>query len=254
MDKPGKAIRMGIVLVILGIICILYGFAVMLVRSGTWFFAFWYVLGAVILAAAWVVLSGRWDGFPPITRHVVEGVVALLLVGFAATLVLIAQDFSDEGEPDLDYIIVLGAQVREQGPSRVLQNRLDAAYGYLCENEGTKCIVSGGQGPNEHTAEANVMADYLIARGIDPSRIIVEDRAENTVENIRFSMALIDPEHDRVGIVTNNFHVFRALRIARKAGMSHACGIAADSLPFYLPNNVARESLGIAKDFAMGNL
>ena len=254
MDEPRKSVRMGIVLVILGVICVLYGIVIMRVGSGTWFFTFWYVLGAVILATAWVVLSGRWDGFPSIVRYVVEGVVALLLVGFIATLALIAQDFSDEGEPGLDYIIVLGAQVHERGPSRVLQNRLDAAYEYLRENEGTKCIVSGGQGPNEHTAEANVMADYLVERGIEPSRIIVEDRSENTVQNIRFSMALIDPERDHVGIVTNNFHVFRALRIARKAGMAHVCGIAAGSLPLYLPNNVARESLGIAKDFALGNV
>lgn len=245
---------MGIALIVIGFICILYGIAVMMVGSGTWFFAFWYVLGAAVLAAAWVVISGTWDALPAIARHVVEGVLVLMLVGFLATQVLILQDFGDEGEPDLDYIVVLGAQVYEWGPSVVLQHRLDTACDYLQANPRTMCIVSGGQGFNEHAAEADVMADYLVTHGIDPSRIIVEDRAENTEQNIVNSMAFFDPDNDSVGIVTNNFHVFRGVRIARKAGIAHVCGIAAGSSVPYLPNNMVRESLGIAKGFLTGSL
>ena len=57
-----------------------------------------------------------------------------------------------------------------------------------------------------------------------------------------------------MGIVTNDFHVYRAVHIARKAGLAHACGIAGYSTPLYLPNNLLRESLGLAKDFAVGNI
>ena len=57
-----------------------------------------------------------------------------------------------------------------------------------------------------------------------------------------------------MGIVTNNFHLFRGMRIARKAGIVNVCGIAADSNPLYLPNNMVRESLGLAKDFLAGNI
>ena len=245
---------MGIALVVIGVLFVVYGVAVMLVGSGTWFFAFWYVLGAVALLAAWAVLSGRWDALPALARHIVEGVLAVLVVSFAVTQVLIMQDFGDEGEPGLDYIVVLGAQVYERGPSVVLQYRLDEAIAYLRENGSTKCIVTGGQGFNEHTAEANVMADYLIEHGIDPARVIREDQAENTEQNIANSMAFFDPEHDRVGIVTNDFHVFRSLALARKQGIAHVCGIAAGSSAPYLPNNMVRESLGIAKDFLAGNL
>ena len=78
---------MGIALIVIGFICILYGIAGMMVGSGTWFFAFWYVLGAAVLAAAWVVISGTWDALPAIARHVVEGVLVLMLVGFLATQV-----------------------------------------------------------------------------------------------------------------------------------------------------------------------
>lgn len=254
MANARKAPGMGIALIVIGIACIVYGVMVMMIGSGTWFFAFWYALGALVLAAAWFCISGRWEALPAIARHVVEGVVVLLLVGFAATQVLIMQDFNDEGEPDLDYIVVLGAQVHEWGPSVVLQHRLDAAYDYLQQNERTVCIVSGGQGFNEYAAEADVMAAYLADRGIDPSRIIIENRAGNTQENIAFSMQFFDPAQDRVGIVTNNFHLFRGMRIARKAGIVNVCGIAADSNPLYLPNNMVRESLGLAKDFLEGNI
>ena len=254
MAKERKVPRMGIALIIIGIAFVLYGITVMMLGSGTWFFAFWYALGAVVLAAAWFVVSGRWDALPSIARHVTEGVLVLLFVGFTATQVCIMQEFNGEGEPDLDYVIVLGAQVYEWGPSVVLQHRLDAAYDYLQENEQTMCIVSGGQGFNEYTAEADVMASYLIDRGIDPSRIIVEDQSKNTEQNIAFCMQLIDPARDRVGIVTNNFHMSRGIRIARKAGIANVCGIAATSNPWYLPNNMVRESLGIAKGFLTGSL
>ena len=245
---------MGFALVVIGAACILYGVAILAVGSGTWFFAFWFVLGAVVLLIASAMITGRWDALSPVARYAIGGVAVVLLAGLVFATTLIMRDFNDEGEPGLDYIVVLGAQVRESGPSAVLQYRLDAACDYLRDNANTTCIVSGGQGPNEHVAEASVMADYLVAHGVDPSRIIREDQSQNTDQNIAFSMALIDPEHDSVGIVTNNFHVFRSLALARKDGIPHVCGIAADSNPFYLPNNVVRESLGIAKDFLTGNL
>lgn len=245
---------MGIALAVIGSACILYGASVMLVGSGTWFFTFWFFLGAALLAASWFVCTGRWDALPGMARAVIACVVVALIIGFGATQVLIMQDFGDEGEPGLDYIIVLGAQVHERGPSVVLKYRLDAAYDYLVANPHTQCIVSGGQGPNEHTAEANVMADYLEERGIDPTRIIREPDSESTEQNIAFSMKLLAPANDRVGIVTNGFHLYRSLGIARKAGIRHACGIAAGSSLFYLPNNLMRESLCLVKDLASGNL
>lgn len=245
---------MVVALAIIGVACALYGVAVMMVGSGMWFFAFWYVIAAVFLAAAWAVHAGWWEGLPVTARRAIGAVVGVMLVAYVATLGLQMKDFSDEGEPDLDYLIVLGAQVRDDGPSMVLRYRLDAAYDYMVANEGTTCIVSGGQGPNEPAPEADIMAAYLVGRGIDPSRIIRESASESTEQNIANSMAFFDPSADRVGIVTNNFHVFRGTTLARKAGIAHVCGIAAPSSPFFLPNNMTRESLGIAKGFLTGAL
>ena len=55
-----------------------------------------------------------------------------------------------------------------------------------------------------------------------------------------------------IGIVTNNFHVYRALRTAGRAGLTNVCGISAGSAPLYLPNNILRECLAIVKSWVLG--
>lgn len=245
---------MGIVLIIIGIACALYGMTVMMVGSGSKFFLFWYVLAAVLAFIGWALASGAWSNFPVVARRIIQVGGGLFCAFIIVTQVMVAKEFNDRGEPDLDYLIVLGAQVRPSGLSVALKSRLDAAYDYLIENESTTCIVSGGQGPNEPMTEADAMANYLIERGLDPTRIIREDQSTNTSQNIRNSMSFIDPASDHVAIVTNDYHLFRGMAIARKQGIAHVSGIAAGATPWYLPNNMARESFGLAKDFVLGNL
>ena len=245
---------MGIVLIIIGIACALYGMTVMMVGSGSKFFLFWYVLAATLAFIGWALASGSWSNFPVVARRIIQVGGGLFCAFLIVTQIMVAKEFNDRGEPDLDYLIVLGAQVRPSGLSVALKSRLDAAYDYLIENESTTCIVSGGQGPNEPMTEADAMASYLIERGLDPDRIIRENQSTNTSENIRNSMSFINPANDHVAIVTNDYHLFRGMAIARKQGIAHVSGIAAGATPWYLPNNMARESFGLAKDFVLGNL
>ena len=246
---------MALVLGILGLLCIVGGVSVMLLNSGTTFFAVWYALGAILLAAGWAVHAGMWAALPAFARRAIIALVciALAVLGFTQTLIL--SQIGAQGEPDLDYVVVLGAQIYDDGsPSPVLKYRLDAALDYLQENPRTKCIVSGGQGHNEPYPEADGMARYLHAQGISEERILLERTSTTTRENIANSMELMDSTDASVGVVTNNFHVYRAMRIARKAGLDNACGIAGGSTLVYLPNNLFRESLGLVKDFAVGNI
>lgn len=74
------------------------------------------------------------------------------------------------------------------------------------------------------------------------------------MENIQNGGKLLEETYESVGIVTNNFHVFRAVRIAKVQGLKGVCGIAADSNILYLPNNVLRECCGILKDWIMKNI
>lgn len=245
--KPFTAIWL-----VLAVCCVLYGIRIWMIHSGTKFYAVWYAAGLFFLFLAFVSKKSLWEKVPKKLRTAVYIAVSLLLVLFIAVECLIMTDFFDKGEDDLDYIIVLGAQVREDGPSYVLKKRLDAALDYLERNPETKCIVSGGQGYNEPFPEAQGMAEYLTLNGIDGERITMEDRSTSTEENIRNSMRFIQ-EGASVGVVTNNFHVFRAVRTAERCGLKNVCGIAGKTSPLYLPNNMLREFFAVVK-FALTGL
>jgi len=238
---------------ILGIISILYGGLVLQIGSGTKFWLVWEMIGLFFIAWAWLLHIDFW------VSHKVLKIIfhAVVITGIVIVMILcglIAGKFTSKGEKNLDYIIVLGAQIREDGPSTVLRYRLDEAIEYLNENPDTMCIVSGGQGPNEPYSEAEGMAKYLIEKGIGSKRIILEGESQTTVENIRNSKELMDEDYNGVGIITNNFHMFRALRIAEIQGLENVCGIAAKSNTLYLPNNVLRECGGILKNWLLKNI
>lgn len=239
---------------IIGILCLLYGIMVLMVRSGTMFFAVWLMLGGFFVLLGFLLQVRFFDKIPPALRLLFAGggVLAVLYAMICAGFVL--RGFGSHAPDGLDYLIVLGAQVREDGPSAVLRYRLDAAADYMEKNADTICIVSGGKGHNEPYAEGTAMKEYLAAKGIDPARILVEDRSHNTVQNIQFSKKLMASPDAPTAIVTNNFHVTRAMALARKQGLTNVFAIAAPSDLLFLPNNVFREFFGLAKDFAAGNL
>ena len=113
---------------------------------------------------------------------------------------------------------------------------------YLEKNPETICIVSGGQGYNEPCTEAQAMADYMEAAGIEKDRLILEDESKTTEQNIKYSKKYMK-DGASVGIITNDFHMFRAMQITKGEGLKSAKAIAAGSNPLYLPNNMLREYL-----------
>ena len=239
----------------LTLICLIYSVSIYMIGSGTFSFMIW-LCGAVFFGAAFYLSgNGRWDRIPSMIRIFCCSVISLLLIITVVCLALMLSCFNDKGIKDLDYIVVLGAQMRDDGPSTIFRYRLDAAYEYLTENPRTICIVSGGQGANEPVCEGDGGRNYLISRGIDPSRIIAENKAMDTSENMVYSLKLIDQNASgsdklKIGIVTNNFHLFRGIHLARKLTDNNVYGIAAYTLPWYLPNNMARECFGIVRDLS----
>ena len=116
---------------------------------------------------------------------------------------------------------MLGAAVYGENPSITLQHRLEGAARYLEANPRTKAVVSGGQGKGEDISEAECMRRYLVEHGIDPDRILLEDRSTSTKENLAFSKAVIETDGgkvDRVVIVSSAYHLYRATKIAEMAG------------------------------------
>lgn len=248
--------RMGDVILALGALCICYCIAIGLIGHGTRFFLVWGALGAVLcLLGGYLQRGGKlrkllpgWIFYPVLLLS------AILLLAFVLVQGLILNRFGAAAPEGLDYLVVLGAQIKEDGPSTVLRYRLDETCRYLQANRNTRVVVSGGRGKDEPVSEAEGMAAYLEAKGIAAERILLEDRSANTHQNLTYSAALFDKERASVGIVTNNFHVFRAERLAAGAGYQKAYGIAAGSTLWMLPQNLLRESCGVLKDFLLGNM
>ena len=120
---------------------------------------------------------------------------------------------------DNSTAVVLGAQVKPWGPSSLLRQRIDAAQKYLEEHPEAVAVVTGGKGADEHISEAQCMHDELVKAGIAEDRIVMEDEATNTYENIRYSLYMIhelDLNQD-LAIVTDSYHQLRARVIAKKA-------------------------------------
>lgn len=247
---------MYLVLMLLGILFLAYFICIaFFVGHGTNFYFIWLFLGvgSILFAILWK--KGLWE------EHIPLLIRRIFLVGFCIGMIIfiavegcIVSGFAQKGKSGADYVIVLGAQMKQNGPSKALQYRLDEAIKYLEENPNAKVIVSGGQGPDEHISEAQGMYEYLVSKGIEAQRIIKEDKSRNTTQNLRFSAEFLDKENDSVAVISNNFHVFRAVKIAQKAGYKDVCAVAAKGEPFLQWNNMMREFFGVTKDFLFGNM
>ncbi len=245
---------MMILCILAALLCFLYCLVVFMIRSGSHFYLIWGAGGICFIGLALMIKFDWWSQFPLLLRRGILGLAAIGILLFMVVEGCIFAHYNDKGRDNLDYIIVLGAQMKPAGPSAVLKFRLDAAYEYLTANEGTVCVVSGGQGSNEPCTEAEGMYRYLVEKGISPERILLEDKSTDTSENIAYSVQLIGGTDASVGIVTNNFHVFRGVMLARHAGFENACGISARSNIYFQPNNLVREFFGVMKDLVCGNL
>lgn len=155
-------------------------------------------------------------------------------------------------EPDsIDVLIVLGAGVWGDHPSPQLQLRLESAASLYMKKTEMVIIVSGGQGPDEWVSEAQAMHDALIDLGVSDQSILMENASTSTVENLQFSKAIIDSlnfDNPSIGIVTTDFHMFRAKMLARRFGM-RVQGQTSPNLPIIVVKNTVREIAALIKDF-----
>ncbi|MEO4054719.1 YdcF family protein [Solibacillus sp. CAU 1738] len=151
-----------------------------------------------------------------------------------------------------DYMIILGAKVKPNGaPSLSLQNRLDVAVDYLQQYEHVQVIVSGGQGSDEPATEASVMAKYLIDRGINASRILLEEESTSTYENFLYSKALLPEEVTTLTVVSNDFHLRRAKYLAQVVGYEVDL-LAAPTPKVVEAKSRFRERLALLKTYVVG--
>ena len=234
----------------------------MIPLAGIWYIFTFLMAGYSFTALVCMCLIGillfynvcNWtkNRFPKSTR-VVKTVftillcIGLLVVGVTEALIIHAS-FGDKDE-SCEYMVVLGAKVRPDGPSVSLMDRIRAAADYMNAHPDVIAIVSGGKGGDEPMTEAQCMFEELVKLGIDPDRIWIEDKATSTWENLHFALDLIEEKTgqrpEKIGLLSSEYHLFRAKMFAKECGVE-AVGIPArTSRISQMVNHFMREVAGV---------
>lgn len=151
-----------------------------------------------------------------------------------------------------DCILVLGAYVRPNGkPSAILNDRLSTAYQVFEANKAPKFLLSGDHGTKSYD-EVNSMRDYMQEKGVNKKLIFLDHAGFSTYESIYRSRDIF--EAHKLIIVTQEYHLPRALYIAEKMGIE-AQGVASDDVGYSkMALFKAREVLARVKDFMFVNI
>lgn len=190
--------------------------------------------------------------YPMTARRLKRVFTVILCIGLI--LVAITEFYiirASLGEPteSCNYVVVLGAKVRETGPSASLWDRIYGARDYLEAHPEVIAIVSGGRGADEPMTEAKAMYEKLVELGIDENRIWIEDKATSTWENLNFSLDLIEEKigsrPDNIGIVSSEYHLFRASLFADACGVDSVLIPAQTSRFSQKINHFMREVAGV---------
>ncbi|MDR2930219.1 MAG: YdcF family protein [Propionibacteriaceae bacterium] len=150
-------------------------------------------------------------------------------------------------------VVVLGSGLIDGQVPPLLASRLNRGRAVMASSQAKGkspvIVVSGGKGSDETRPEAAAMAEYLVKSGVEPSRIIEEDRSRNTEENLANTELVLSSRgiSGRVAVVTNNFHAFRSALLMRQAKMKGYV-IGAPTARYYWPSASIREFVAIIRD------
>lgn len=147
---------------------------------------------------------------------------------------------------DVDCILILGAGVRNNAPSPMLEDRLLKGIELYNKNISNKIIMSGDHGREEYD-EVNIMKDFAIDKGIKSEDIFMDHAGFSTYESIYRAKEIFEAK--KIIIVTQSYHLYRALYIANSLGIE-AYGVSADLRTYtnQLPREI-REIVARDKDF-----
>lgn len=175
-------------------------------------------------------------------------------IGFGIWLISLAAFFgfmhlqsSQQGaSPQVDAIMVLGGGIEKDQPTPSVKQRLDATIPISIKNPQAPLIVTGGVGYNDSLSEAEVMTNYLSKiHHIDKRRIFQENQSTSTQENFSNSQAILQQLQigldQPIAVITNDFHLARALAIGKRQGYSNLYGINAPTPLYMRYNNWLRE-------------
>ena len=270
-------------------VCLVYWLILMLYSGFSiaqgWIWLF-FAFAAIANSAA--AIAYRRD-VPFMTLRLLTGIHTCAFAGLVVLFVcciVVASSLHPKEQRNPEYIVVLGAEVKNGGViSQSLKRRLDEAVLCAERNPASRFVLSGGRPDRLERSEAEYMADYMVTHGVDPKRILLEIQSKNTYENVTYSKALIDrirradaEEKDprqrpargtpaaetqilsaesrplSVAVLTSDYHLFRARRLAARAFGFTCSGVPVKTDPILFPHFLLRECVAILKDQFLGRL
>lgn len=147
---------------------------------------------------------------------------------------------------NIDCIIVLGAGIWGDKPSPMLEDRLKEAISLYNQNVSSKIIMSGDHGKEDYD-EVNIMKEYAIEQGVASEDIFMDHAGFSTYESMYRAKEVF--EANKIVIVTQKYHLYRALYIAKQLGIE-AYGVNSDPRKYVgATYREAREIIARDKDF-----
>lgn len=243
-----------------GLLCIAYDITLICLNPGTFLdnlFSFthiWSALGAfLVFLAVYRKKTGHsfWSTF---SRKVKIAVSAVLSTGMLIAVINLAFILTPEVAPlseDADYVLLLGGGISKDGvlPQSVMA-RVEKAAEYLNAHPKAICVVTGGTLDWLPYPEAPEMKKQLVLAGVEEQRVLIEDKALDTIQNFQLSCRLLSETlavsqrevlESRVVIVTSRFHLRRAERLARRMGYTNVTGISAKCPLINIPHCYVKE-------------
>ncbi|GGF48671.1 hypothetical protein GCM10011519_23370 [Marmoricola endophyticus] len=205
---------------------------------------------ALVVVGAGVVLTAG-----EVLRTVV--LVVSVLVSYAATvfiaLVLVGRGYGRTPTTgDVDVVVVLGSRVVRGRVPPLLRARLETAERVREETVARGgdpwLVCSGAQGRDEEMSEGRAMVDWLAGHGTPADRLVAEEQARTTSENLRLSLALAQERGAGRSpvVVTNGYHVFRAALLAEDLDLDVRVA-AGPTAPYFLPSALLREHVAVLR-------
>ena len=253
-------------LIAIGLLFIIYDIVLILLNPGTFLdnlFSFthiWVLFGLVLIFLSFYKIKKGFWIFEKMKRWFKLTIVSLFSLLFAISLLnlfFILTPKTNRIDESADYVILLGGGIDKDGnlPSSVL-SRVEKAAEYLTIHQECVCVVTGGTLKWLPYPEAPAIKNHLIKKGIASDRILIEDKAKDTIQNLEFSCRLISETFEiplqevlesKVVIVTSRFHLRRAERLAKRIGYKNIKGLGSKCQAVYILHNYFREICAYVK-------
>jgi uncharacterized SAM-binding protein YcdF (DUF218 family) len=157
-------------------------------------------------------------------RRLLLGLLLVVLGYFAVTTLLVASWMGKDDHRAADAIVVLGAAQYNGRPSAIYRARLEHAVDLWNAKAAPLIVFTGGNEPGDHYTEGGSGARWAVAHGVPTSATLVEQTSRTTYGNLAGAKQALDRHggarhRHRVIVVSDPFHMFRAVKQARDLGL-----------------------------------